>query len=48
MMSEGIRSLLQRAASALEAPDHLNKQERSQLIEQLFAATMEEDELSTD
>jgi hypothetical protein len=39
------RNLLQRAASALEAPDHLNRQERSQLIEELFAATIGEDEL---
>jgi hypothetical protein len=38
------RNLLQRAASALEAPDHLNRQERSQLIEELFAATIGEDE----
>ena len=35
-----LRNLLQRAASALEAPDHLNRQERSQLIEELFAATI--------
>jgi hypothetical protein len=40
-----LRSLLQRAASALEAPDHLNRQERSQLIEELFAASIEEEEL---
>jgi len=40
-----LRNLLQRAASALEAPDHLNRQERSQLIEELFAASIEEDEL---
>lgn len=39
-----LRNLLQRAASALEA-DHLNRQERSQLIEELFAASIEEDEL---
>ena len=37
------RNLLQRAASALEAPDHLNRQERSQLIEELFAATLGEE-----
>jgi hypothetical protein len=40
-----LRNLLQRAASALEAPDHLNRQERSQLIEELFAASIEEEEL---
>ena len=40
-----LRSLLQRAASALEAPDHLNRQERSQLIEELFSASIEEEEL---
>jgi hypothetical protein len=40
-----LRNLLQRAASALEAPDHLNRQERSQLIEELFLASIEEDEL---
>ena len=40
-----LRNLLQRAASALEAPDHLNRQERFQLIEELFAASIEEDEL---
>jgi hypothetical protein len=39
-----LRNLVQRAASALEAPDHLNRQERSQLIEELFAASIEEDE----
>jgi hypothetical protein len=39
-----LRNLLQRAASALEA-DHLNQQERSHLIEELFAASIEEDEL---
>lgn len=39
-----LRTLLQRAASALEAPDHLNRQERSQLIEELFAASIEEEE----
>ncbi|MBV9630772.1 MAG: hypothetical protein JO230_21940 [Xanthobacteraceae bacterium] len=38
-----LRNLLQRAASALEAPDHLNGQERFQLIEELFAATLEEE-----
>ena len=38
-----LRNLLQRAASALEVPDHLNKQERSQLVEELFAATLEEE-----
>ncbi|MFZ0836566.1 MAG: hypothetical protein WAM77_03850 [Xanthobacteraceae bacterium] len=38
-----LRNLLQRAASALEAPDHLNGQERSQLIEELFAATLEDE-----
>jgi hypothetical protein len=37
------RNLLQRAASALEA-DHLNRQERSQLIEELFAAILEDGE----
>jgi hypothetical protein len=37
-----LRNLLQRAASALEA-DHLNRQERSQLIEELFAAAIEEE-----
>jgi hypothetical protein len=40
-----LRNLLQRAASALEAPDHLNRQERFQLIEELFAASIEEEEL---
>ena len=40
-----LRNLLQRAASALEAPDHLNRQERSQLIEELFAASIEDEEL---
>ena len=40
-----LRNLLQRAASALEAPDHLNRQERSQLIEELFSASIEEEEL---
>jgi hypothetical protein len=39
-----LRNLLQRAASALEAPDHLNRQERFQLIEELFAASIEEEE----
>jgi hypothetical protein len=39
-----LRNLLQRAASALEVPDHLNRQERSQLIEELFAASIEEEE----
>ncbi len=38
-----LRNLLQRAASALEVPDHLDKQERSQLVEELFAATLEEE-----
>ncbi len=37
------RNLLQRAASALEAPDHLTRQERFQLIEELFAASIEEE-----
>ncbi len=36
-----LRNLLQRAASALQAPDYLNEHERSQLVEELFAATME-------
>ena len=40
-----LRNLLQRAASALEAPDHLNRQERFQLIEELFAASIEDEEL---
>jgi hypothetical protein len=40
-----LRNLLQRAASALEAPGHFNRQERSQLIEELFAASIEEEEL---
>jgi hypothetical protein len=40
-----LRNLLQRAASALEAPGHLNRQERSHLIEELFAASIEEEEL---
>jgi hypothetical protein len=39
-MQAELRNLLQRAASALEAPDYLNEQERSQLVEELFAATM--------
>jgi hypothetical protein len=42
-----LRNLLQRAASALEAPDHLNGHERSQLIEELFAATIEEEAHAT-
>jgi hypothetical protein len=40
-----LRNLLQRAASALEAPDHLNRHERSLLIEELFSASIEEDGL---
>jgi hypothetical protein len=40
-MQAELRNLLQRAASALEAPDYLNEHERSQLVEDLFAATME-------
>jgi hypothetical protein len=40
-MHAELRNLLQRAASALEAPDYLNEHERSQLVEDLFAATME-------
>jgi hypothetical protein len=39
------RNLLQRAASALEAPGHLDRQERSRLIEELLAASVEEEEL---
>ncbi len=36
-----LRNLLQRAASALQAPGYLNEHERSQLVEELFAATMD-------
>ena len=40
-MQAKLRNLLQRAASALEAPDYLNDHERFQLVEELFTASLE-------